>query len=122
MNDLTDTYWYRDKLWAGWATQLEGSDVWFVTQPEYDLLCLITDLQPLYLDANCGGANLRVLGVANPLLINGVMWKQELHSINAISEWATLVGKGMQLTQGLGLRPSIDRNRIPVNTESWFRN
>ncbi len=88
---LHDPTWHHVYLWAGWATQLDGSPIWYVLPNEYDLLMTVTDYRPSYVEANCGAIQMKILGVVSPELIVGMLWADNLPVEGTLSQWAHAV-------------------------------
>ncbi len=95
---LPDTYWYEDEVWAGWATQLDSSNIWYVLPDEYEILAFNTGLRPMCLKARCGAIDLRILGIAVPEQVAGRLWRDDLPVDGTICQWASAVYEDMKNT------------------------
>ena len=90
--------WHQASLWAGWATQLDGSHIWYVLPNEYDILVTMTDIRPNYVDATCGAIRMRILGTLSPELVTGRLWHDDLPVDGTLSQLAHAVHKDMEQT------------------------
>lgn len=54
--------WYMEPLWAGWASSLDGSNIYYLTEEEYTLLAKLTQRNINVVVVRIGNVNVCLLG------------------------------------------------------------
>ncbi len=72
-------WWKQSPLWQGWATKLDNTHLWYMLPIEYNILCKLTEQQPIYLEANIADRiTLYFLGTNKQLAMPaGEIWQDE---------------------------------------------
>ncbi len=91
-----DTHWYYNPIWAAWASQLDDSQIWYVTPKEFDELEKITRVSPSYLSVTIGQTEIMLLGVANPTTVMGQLWNNEFNVDSLFTRWMCVVYNEMK--------------------------